>query len=310
MNVPRSWLTFLAPVLTAFVVAACGGQGTLSSPVAPSSSAGASISGTISGGARSAPLTIDSGSFRLLDARGVTVSVAGTGIATVADSRGQFTLTNVPTGTVQLNFTGPGSNATVTLTGVGPEDKVQITVTVNGNKAHVDSEHHSAPANNKREFQGRITSIDTASRSFQISGLTVKMTATTVIRHGNRTMQLSDLKVGDHIEARGTLDGTTLTATEVKVERDGEDDDDEDDDDDRGDAGRQAEVSGVVSASTGTCPAVTFTVGTSTKVAVTKDTTYDHTTCAVATKNGARIEVKGTRAGDGTITATSVEIDD
>ena len=32
--------------------------------------------------------------------------------------------------------------------------------------------------------------------------------------------------VGDHVEARGTLNGTTLTATEVKVEPQGEDDDD------------------------------------------------------------------------------------
>ena len=305
MIVPRYLPAFLACVLTTVVVAACGGEGTLSSPIAPSSSAGASISGTISGSARSAPLTIESGSFSLLDAHGVTVSVAGTGISTVADNRGQFTLTNVPTGTVQLNFTGPGSNATVTLTGVGPEDKVQITVTVNGNTAHVDSEHHSAPANDKREFQGRITSLDTRGQSFQIPGLTVKTTATTVIRHGNRTMQFSELRVGDHIEARGALDGTTLTATEVKVEPQGEDDDDED----RGDTGGQAEVSGAVSASTGACPTVTFIVGASTKVAVTKDTFYDNTSCAAATKNGAKIEVKGTRASDGTITATRVEID-
>jgi len=306
MIVPRYLLAFLACVVTTFVVAACGGEGTLSSPIAPSSSAGASIYGTISGSARSAALTIESGSFSLLDAHGVTVSVAGTGISTVADNRGQFTLTNVPTGTVQLNFTGPGANATVTLTGVGPEDKVQITVTVNGNSAHVDSERHSAPANNKREFQGRITSLDTTGQSFQIPGLTVKTTATTVIRHGDRTMQFSELRVGDHVEARGTLDATTLTATEVKVEPQGEDDDD----DERGDAAGRAEVSGVVSASTGTCPAVTFTVGASTKVAVTKDTAYDDTSCAAATKNGAKVEVKGTRASDGTITATRVEIDD
>ena len=306
MIVPRYFLTFLASVLTAFVVAACGGAGTFSSPVGPSSSAGATISGTISGSAVSAPRILDSGSFSLMDARGVTVSVVGTGISTMADNGGKFTLTNVPGGTVQLNFTGPGSNATVTLTGVGPDDKVQIAVTVNGNSAHVDSEHHSAPANSNREFTGRITSIDTSAKSFQIPGLTVKTTAATVIRHGNKTVLFSDLKVGDHIQARGTMDGTTLTATEVKVEQEGEDDDN---DDDRGDAG-QTEVSGVVSGSTGTCPAVTFTVGSSTKVTVTKDTVYDDTSCAAATKNGAKVEVKGTKGSDGTITATRVEIDD
>jgi hypothetical protein len=70
-----------------------------------------------------------SGSFSLLDARGVTVSVAGTGLSTVADNRGQFTLTNVPTGTVQLNFTGPGANATVTLSGVGVGASAKVAAT-------------------------------------------------------------------------------------------------------------------------------------------------------------------------------------
>ena len=306
MNVSRRLLTSLTCVLTAFVVAACGGGGTFSSPLGPSSSSGASISGTISGSALAAPLAIGTGSFSLMEARGVTVSVAGTGISTMADNRGQFTLANVPQGTVQLNFTGPGSNATVTLTGVGPDDKVQITVTVNGTSAHVDSEHHSAPASNKREFQGLITSIDTTAKSFQIPGLTVKTTGTTVIRNGDKTMQFSDLKVGDHVEARGTTDGSILNATEVQVERDGEDGDDND----AGGAGaREVDVRGLVTGSTGTCPTVTFTIGTN-KVAVTKDTVYAHTSCADATKNNARIEVKGTSASDGTITATEVELDD
>lgn len=306
MRVIRSTITVFAFVLTAIVAAACGGNASLS-PVAPSSSsAGASISGIISGSAIAAPLAVDSGSFSMLDTRSVTVSVVGTGISTTADNHGQFTLTNVPEGTVQLNFTGPGSNATVTLTGVGPNDKVQISVTVNGTSAHVDSEHHSAPAGNKREFQGRISSIDANAKSFQIPGLTVKIAATTVIRHGNRTVQFADLKVGDHVEARGTIDGTTLTATEVKVEREGEDDNEDEDDDN---AGRQAEISGVISGSTGTCPTVTFTVR-STKVTVNKDTSFPDKPCADATKNGAKVEVKGTKQTDGSILATRVSLED
>jgi hypothetical protein len=302
MTAVRSSITVLAFVLMAIIAAACGGSAPLS-PVAPSSSSGgASISGTISGSAIAAPLAVDSGSFTMLDARSITVTVVGTGISTTADNRGQFTLNNVPEGTVQLNFTGPGSNATVTLTGVGPNDKVQISVTVNGKSAHVDSEHHSAPDNNKREFQGRISSIDANAKSFQIPGLTVKTTATTVIRHGNKTMQFADLKVGDHIQARGTKDGTTLTATEVKVESDA--DDEEDDDHHDG-----TELSGVISGSSGTCPSVTFIVH-STKVTVNKDTVYPHTSCADATKNNVKVEVKGTKQTDGSIVATSVSLDD
>jgi uncharacterized protein DUF5666 len=302
MNVVRSNVTVFVLVLTAAFVAACGGNATLS-PVAPSSaSAGASISGTISGSALAAPLAAGSESFSVLDARGVTVTIVGTGMSTTADNQGQFTLNNVPSGTVQLNFTGSGSNATVTLTGVGPNDKVQIAVTINGNSAHVDSEHHSSPDNNKREFQGRITSIDSTAKSFQIPGLTVKVTTTTVIRHGDKTVLFGDLKVGDHVEARGTKDGTTLTATEVKVETE-EGNDAEDDHD------GESELSGVISSSTGTCPAVTFTVQ-STKVTVNTATDYPHTSCADATKNGARVEVTGTKQTDGSVLAARVSLDD
>jgi hypothetical protein len=44
----------------------------------------------------------------VLDARGVTVTIVGTGISTTADNQGQFTLNNVPSDALQLNFTGPG----------------------------------------------------------------------------------------------------------------------------------------------------------------------------------------------------------
>lgn len=304
MTVIRSTFTVFALVLTGIVAAACGGNASVS-PVAPSlSSAGASISGTISGSALAAPLSVGSGSFTMLDARSVTVTIVGTGISTAADNHGQFTLTNVPPGTVQLNFTGPGSNATVTLTGVGPNDKVEISVTVNGQSAHVDSEHHSAPDDNKRDFQGRISSIDTTAKSFQIPGLTVKTTATTVIRRGDKTVQFGDLKVGDHVEARGTKDGTTLTATEVKVESEADNEEDG-----NTSASTQAELSGVISGATGTCPTVTFTVQ-STKVTVNKDTTYPRTSCADATKNSAKVEVKGAKQTDGSVLATSVSLDD
>jgi hypothetical protein len=298
-------------LLATAVVTACGSGAELASvgpSSASSSSSGASISGTITGTALSAPRLAGAATLSMLDARGVTVSVVGTGISTMADNQGQFTLNNVPAGTVQLNFTGPGSNATVTLSGVGPNDKVQISVTVNGNTAHVDAEHHSAPDNNKREFQGRISSIDASGSSFQIPGLTVKITPTTTIRHGDRAIAFAALKVGDHVEARGSMDGTTLTATEVKVESDG-DDDGNDQGEDGDDHDNEAEVSGLISGSSGTCPSVTFTVQT-TKVTVNGSTTYSHTTCTDATKNNVRVEVKGTKQSDGSIVATRVSLDD
>ncbi|HYS26172.1 MAG TPA: DUF5666 domain-containing protein [Vicinamibacterales bacterium] len=248
---------------------------------------------------------LDGGAFSMLATSSVTVSIAGTNISTTTDGQGVFTLNNVPAGTVTLNFTAPGSSATITLTGIGPDDKVQIQVTLNGNNARVDSEHHSSPGNDKKEFQGRISSIDATAKSFQIPGLTIKTTATTTIRHGNKTLQFTDLKVGDHIQAKGTKDGTTVTATEIKVE-DNEDDGDNNDNEDNNNQGN--EVEGVVSASTGTCPAVTFMVRT-TKVTTNSATSFRDGTCADATANGATVDVQGTKQTDGSILATRVQLE-
>jgi Domain of unknown function (DUF5666) len=292
-------------ILAASIVAvtACGGNASVApSSVGPSrsSSAGPSISGTVSGTGVTATRALDGGAFSLLATSSVTVSIVGTNISTTTDGQGQFTLSNVPTGTVTLNFTAPGSSATITLSGIGPDDKVEIAVTLNGNNARVDSERHSSPGNDKGEFQGRISSIDATAKSFQIPGMTIKTTSSTIIRHGNRTFQFSDLKVGDHIQAKGTRDGTTLTATEIKVEDDNDDNDNEDK--------NEAEVEGVVSGSTGTCPAVTFMVG-SKKVTTNSATSFRDGSCADATTNGATVEVKGTRQSDGSILATRVDLE-
>lgn len=303
MKVVRSHVTLFALLVSTVVLAACGGNASLS-PVGPSrSTTGASISGTVSGTGVNAVRALDGGPFGVLATSSVTVSIAGTNISTAVDGQGQFTLNDVPTGTVTLNFTAPGASAAITLTGIGPTDNVQITVTLNGSTAHVDSERHSAPDNNKGEFQGRITAIDATAKTFQVSGMTVKVAAATTIRHGNKTVAFADLKVGDHVEVKGTKDGTTLTASEIKVESDNDDGDDED----GPPATSSTTVSGVISGATGTCPAVTFTVS-STKITVNSSTTYPGTTCADATKNGANVKVTGTKQTDGSILATSVAL--
>ena len=281
-------------------MSACGGTGSaLLSPVAPSPvSSGATISGSVNS-TSIAPLATNS--FGTMDARTVTITVVGTGVSTTADNQGQFTLTNVPPGTVQLSFSGPGVSATITISGVGPNDRVQITVTVNGSSARVDSEHHSAP-DNRGEFSGRIASIDATARSFRVADTTVKVPTTATIRHGSTTLQFADLKVGNQVEVRGTKDGTTITATEVKVENGGDGEHDNENDH------STSELEGTVSLQTGTCPAVTFTVQ-NTKVSAATTTSYEHGACA-AVKNGARVQVKGTKQTDGSVLATRISVED
>jgi hypothetical protein len=299
MQLVRPTIAIAVLVIAGVLVAACGGNASMS-PVGPSRTGGAaSITGTIRGTAVTPIRTLSENTLTTLDTRsGVTVSVAGTGISTTADNQGQFTLNNVPSGTVTLNFTGPGSNAAVTLSGVGANDRVQITVTVNGNSAHVDSEHH-----NNGEIEGRITSIDANAKTFVVGKWTVNTTGSTVIRHGSKTVQFGDLKMGDHVEVRGPRDGTTVTASEIKVEQEGEDDDD----DERNDV-NESEVSGVVSGLTNGCPGITFTVKNMT-VTANDATTYRHTSCG-AISNGLKVEVEGTRQSPTSILARRISLDD
>jgi len=292
-----------AVVVVGLIAAACGGNGSLSSIGPSSASAGASISGVVRGSAVTpAPSrSLSAETLTTLDARsGVTISVVGTGISTNADNQGQFTLDNVPSGTVVLNFSAPGANATATLQGVGANDRVQITVTVNGNNAHIDSEHH-----NNGEISASITSIDSGNKSFQAGNWTIKTTGSTVIRHGSKTVQFSDLKVGDHVQVRGTRDASTVTATEIKVEQQGQGGDNENDEDNDD---HEAEVNGRVSALSSSCPGITFMIG-NTKVTADQNTTYGRSSCS-AIRNDMKVEVEGVKQNDGSVLARRISIDD
>src|SRR5687768_4262169 len=89
----------------------------------------------------------------------------------------------------------------------------------------------------------------TTTDSVTVNGVTIKAAPDAVIRHGHRRLTLGDIAVGDHLQARGTRTGTSLLATEIKVQNtDGEDDDDDGDD---------REIEGTVAGFSGaaTCPA-------------------------------------------------------
>ena len=305
MNLIRSTVATAVLVVVGLMTAACGGNAALSSVGPSSASGGASISGIVRGSAvtPTPSRTLAEETLATLDSRsGVTISIVGTGISTNADNQGQFALDNVPSGTVVLNFSAPGANATATLQGVGPNDRVQITVTVNGNNAHIDSEHH-----NNGEISTNISSIDNGNKSFQAGNWTVKTTSSTVIRHGSKTVQFSDLKVGDHVQVRGTRDGSTVTATEIKVEQGGQGGDANDDEDN--DEGHEAEVGGKVSGLSNSCPGITFTVG-NTRVAANQNTTYSKGASCGAIKNDLKVEVEGNKQSDGSVLALRISIDD
>ena len=138
---------------------------------------------------------------------------------------------------------------------------------------------------------------------------------TTIIRHGNRLLAITEILVGDHAQARGTMNTEgELVATEVKVEHTDKDLDDseeteeqEAEEEEDEDEQRQAKIEGVVTGVDRTCPNKTFKIGETT-VTTDASTTYKGVTCDMLA-NDTKVEVKGTPQGDG-ILATRIELED
>ena len=119
-----------------------------------------------------------------------------------------------------------------------------------------------------------------------------------------RRLRRNNVSAADEIRIEVRLNGNNA-CVEAETRRRGDDDDDDDDDDINRD--EPNEVEGVVSRLTGTCPVLTFVVGT--RVVITSSATVFDDSCRDI-RNDVRVEAKGSRAADGTFTAARVEVDD
>src|SRR5688572_4928480 len=63
------------------------------------------------------------------------------------------------------------------------------------------------PGKSKVEFEGLIQAV--SSGSILVNGQAIIVTADTVIRHGNRTFELSELNVGDRVHVRASRVSTS-----------------------------------------------------------------------------------------------------
>lgn len=68
------------------------------------------------------------------------------------------------------------------------------------------------------EFEGTISAVDPVAGSITVDGQVIFVTGATVIRHGDRTFQFSTLKRGDRVHVDANRVGTTVTATEIKLQ--------------------------------------------------------------------------------------------
>ena len=187
--------------------AACGASSTPTSPdpatgSTTSSSTGA-IHGTVAGAASASTFSTTNGA-----GAGLTVTIEGTSISATVNGAGQFTLANVPAGTpLVLRFNGVGANAQISIGTVNAGQTMTITVVVEGDRVELQEKTQGSD----KEIEGRIESIQAG--TLRVAGRTVSVGASTVIRHGDTTMTLSQLAVGQRVHVKGTVSGTGATAT-------------------------------------------------------------------------------------------------
>jgi hypothetical protein len=280
---------------------ACGGSGSssIAGPSGVSSGSGATITGRVNGGGSLSGMSVTAGDPALgtqaaTSTAGLVVSVEGTTITASVDGGGQFTLTGLPEGTHRLSFRGPGIDARISIT-VSADEQVTISVTVNGNSARIESENRTGRSNGESDLEGLVTEVTAGPPStLRVAGRLVTVTAATRIRHGNTTLPFATIRVGDRVHVKGTRTAAGYDATEVNVQNQV--------------GGTMAEVEGVVSTLTGTCPDLTFRVGTTT-VRTSGVTVFRDGRCA-SLLSGDSVEVRGTRGTDGIVAALSVELDD
>jgi GH24 family phage-related lysozyme (muramidase) len=141
------------------------------------------------------------------------------------------------------------------------------------------------------ELKGVVAAKTTTCPSISFNVGTTKVMTNSATEFRDATC--AALAVGDQVEVKGTrqTDGSVL-ATRVKVEKRVEQ--------------QEVEMKGSVAApKTGTCPSISFNVGTQ-KVSTSSATEFRDTTCA-ALAVGNQVEVKGTRQTDGSVLATRVK---
>lgn len=178
---------------------------------------------------------------------GLGVAIVGTSLNTTVGADNRFSLSGIPAGAHRLHFSGPGTNAEVTLEPVASGETLDVIVSVNGLAATVQTGRKLAV--NETRFEGRIESLppDAAAGTLVVAGRTVTTTASTVIRNGSQTVSLASLSEATLVEVTGVEGETSFAARLIDVLRD-----------------PQVHVDGTVAGLTGTAAAFEFTIGTRT----------------------------------------------
>lgn len=217
----------------AMLASACG-QWHAPSPIGPSNVTGpaaipnavpasgtATISGSVAGATRAHRVDPYGSSI----STNITVKVVGTNVSTTVDILGRFVLEGVPTGSVQLHFSGAGVDATVNIGTVRERERVDVELTVNGTNATLQSSIR-IEVDDSTEIEGPVTSVTGSCGNLQVTvhGWTVNLSATGV--------SCDSVRIGIRVRIRGTQTSpNVVVAVRIQVNTSPEDSDDDDGDD-------------------------------------------------------------------------------
>ena len=228
----------------------------------------------------------------------VTVRVVQTGRSTQTDASGDFTLMDVPVGNVEFAFSRADINARARVP-VSPGSNA-VTVAVTGTSAVVVPRGHAG-----EESEGLVSAVDAAAGTLtvldqRLGAVVVKTSATTILRHGQTALTLSQFQIGMRVHVKAVLQqDNTYLATEIVLQSQN--------------AGGEREVGGSVTSID--AAAKTFVVqstGASVTIRTDSSTTFKRRGNGGSFSDvivGARVEVKGILQADGSILARKVTIE-
>ena len=245
---------------------------------------------------------------------GLVVTVAGTSISSGLDAAGRFNLKGVPSGDVQLQFSGPVSGS-LQIGGVRPSENITLIIGVTSNTITLESQTRSAGG--EEQLEGKIEALPPTmpAGSLKVAGRTVATDGSTEIRHGSTIHEFDELEIGYRVHVKGRTSDGKLLATSIFVQNTNtsdEDDEEEDDTEDEEEQDSSASIHGELMQIGGSFPSFQLLVGTTT-VRTSGDTEVkrrgDGQTLNEL-KVGMDVHVIGVRQSDGSIDARRIEIND
>ncbi|HTO89371.1 MAG TPA: DUF5666 domain-containing protein [Thermoanaerobaculia bacterium] len=285
----RLCFSLLASLALSLAVSSCGNSD--HSPTSPGAAtlSGTVISGTSAAGMRTQGMQIGLG--------GVTVRVTSTGKSTQTDGSGNFSLTGVPSGSVELALERADINARATVT-VVPGAANKVTISVVGSRGVVVPGGHSG-----EEIEGLVSANDGSTLTVldqRLGAVIVHTDGNTVVRTDSTTIPLSQIAVGNRVHVKAVLqDDQSYLATEILLQNEK--------------VGGNREVSGsVMSVDSGAKSFVVQSTGANVTVTTDSSTMFKRRGGSASFSDvvaGATVQVVGTLQGDGTVLAKKVTIE-